>query len=147
MGRAPCTKETLPDFHEWCRVTRHPLLFRRLTGCQRTPGIGVSQNATWTTQSTPLIGCHGQSHHLYMTSIYHFIHINISYKNISTFTCNMSFYVQAMTHTIKPCNGHCTYQFITCQYTGVRILTSKQVTTLSSSDTLTIKPCRDHSHI
>ena len=43
MGRAPCKKKTLPDFHEWCRVTRHPLLFRRLTGHQRTPGIGVSQ--------------------------------------------------------------------------------------------------------
>ena len=37
LGRAPRTKETLPDFHEWCRVTRHPRLFRRLTGCQRTP--------------------------------------------------------------------------------------------------------------
>ena len=24
LGRAPRTKETLPDFHEWCRVTRHP---------------------------------------------------------------------------------------------------------------------------
>ena len=24
LGRAPCTKETLPDFHEWCSVTRHP---------------------------------------------------------------------------------------------------------------------------
>ena len=23
LGRAPYTKETLPDFHEWCRVTRH----------------------------------------------------------------------------------------------------------------------------
>ena len=21
LGRAPRTKETLPDFHEWCRVT------------------------------------------------------------------------------------------------------------------------------
>ena len=39
LGRAPRTKETLPDFHEWCRVTRHPQLFRRLTGCQRTPGF------------------------------------------------------------------------------------------------------------
>ena len=39
MGRAPCTRETLPDFHEWCRVTRHPLLFRGLMGCQRTPGF------------------------------------------------------------------------------------------------------------
>ena len=37
LGRAPCTKETLPDFREWCRVTRHPRVFRRLTGCQRTP--------------------------------------------------------------------------------------------------------------
>ena len=37
LGRAPRTKETLPDFHEWCRVTRHPRIFRRLTGWQRTP--------------------------------------------------------------------------------------------------------------
>ena len=34
-------------------------------------------NATWTTQSTPLTGCHGQSHHLHMTSIHRFIHVNI----------------------------------------------------------------------
>ena len=39
MGRAPRTKETLPDFREGCQVTRHPLLFRELTGCQRTPGM------------------------------------------------------------------------------------------------------------
>ena len=37
LGRAPCTKETLPDFHERCRVTRHLRVFRWLTGCQRTP--------------------------------------------------------------------------------------------------------------
>ena len=37
LGRAPCTKETLPDFCEWCRVTRHPRVFRGLTGCRRTP--------------------------------------------------------------------------------------------------------------
>ena len=37
LGRAPYTKETLPDFREWCRVTRHPRVFRRLTGCQRDP--------------------------------------------------------------------------------------------------------------
>ena len=37
LGRAPRTKETLPDFHEWCRVTRHPRIFCGLTGCQRTP--------------------------------------------------------------------------------------------------------------
>ena len=39
LGRAPRTKETLPDFHEWCRVTRHPRLFHGLTGYQRTPGF------------------------------------------------------------------------------------------------------------
>ena len=38
LGRAPRTKETLPDFHEWYRVTRHTRVFCRLTGCQRTPG-------------------------------------------------------------------------------------------------------------
>ena len=43
LGRAPRTKDTLPNFHEWCRVIRHPRLFRRLTGCQRTPEfLGVS---------------------------------------------------------------------------------------------------------
>ena len=42
LGRAPRKKETLPDFHEWCRVTRHPRVFRGLTGCQRTPGFGAS---------------------------------------------------------------------------------------------------------
>ena len=41
LGGAPRTKETLPDFHEWCRVTRHSQVFRGLTGCQRdTPGLG-----------------------------------------------------------------------------------------------------------
>ena len=39
LGRAPRTKETLPDFREWCRVTRHPQVFRGLTDCQRTPGF------------------------------------------------------------------------------------------------------------
>ena len=42
LGRALRTKETLPDFLKWRRVTRHPLVFRGLTGSQRTPGIGVS---------------------------------------------------------------------------------------------------------
>ena len=43
LGRAPRTKETLPDFLKWRRVTRHPLVFRGLTGSQRTPGFGASQ--------------------------------------------------------------------------------------------------------
>ena len=38
LGRAPCTRETLPDFPKWRRVTRHPLVFRGLTGSQWTPG-------------------------------------------------------------------------------------------------------------
>ena len=42
LGRAPHTKETMPDFREWCRVTRHPRVFRGLTGCQQTPGFGAS---------------------------------------------------------------------------------------------------------
>ena len=37
LGRAPRTKETVLDFREWCRVTRHPRVLRGLTGCQRTP--------------------------------------------------------------------------------------------------------------
>ena len=43
LGRAPCTKETLPDFREKCRVARHSRLFRGLTGSQWTPGyLGVT---------------------------------------------------------------------------------------------------------
>ena len=42
LGRALCTKETLPDFLKWRRVTRHPLVFCGLMGSQRTPGNGVS---------------------------------------------------------------------------------------------------------
>ena len=39
LGRAPRTKETLPDFLKWRRVTRHPFVFRKLTGSQRTLGF------------------------------------------------------------------------------------------------------------
>ena len=39
LGRAPRTKETLPDFHEWCQVTRHPRIFCGLMGCQLTSGF------------------------------------------------------------------------------------------------------------
>ena len=44
VGRAPRTKETLPDCLKWRRVTRHPLVFRGLTGSQRTPGFGASHS-------------------------------------------------------------------------------------------------------
>ena len=39
LGRAPRTKETLPDFREKCRDTRQSRVFRGLTGSQRTPGF------------------------------------------------------------------------------------------------------------
>ena len=39
LCRAPGIKETLPDFLKWRRVTRPPLVFRGLTGSQRTPGF------------------------------------------------------------------------------------------------------------
>ena len=39
LGRAPRTKETLPDFREKCRVIRHSRVVRGLTGSQRTPGF------------------------------------------------------------------------------------------------------------
>ena len=45
LGRGPRTKETLPDFLKWHRVTRPPLVFRGLTGNQRTPGFwGVTES-------------------------------------------------------------------------------------------------------
>ena len=43
LGRASRTKETLPDFLKWSRVTRHPFVFRGLTGSQRTPEFGALQ--------------------------------------------------------------------------------------------------------
>ena len=46
LGRAPRTKESLPDFLKWRRVARPPLVFRGLTGSQRTPGFwGVTMYA------------------------------------------------------------------------------------------------------
>ena len=42
MGRAPRTKETLPDFREKCRVTRQSRVFRGLTLVNGPPGFGVS---------------------------------------------------------------------------------------------------------
>ena len=52
LGRAPRTKETLPDFLKWRRVTRRPLVFRGLTGSQRTPGFwGVTVSEGYPTDS------------------------------------------------------------------------------------------------
>ena len=61
LGRAPRTKETLPDFCEnmdpdiwdttmWYRVTRNPQEFHGLTGCQRDPRIwGITWAKSWVT--------------------------------------------------------------------------------------------------
>ena len=38
LGRAPRTKETLPDFRERCRFARHSRVFRGSMGSQWTPG-------------------------------------------------------------------------------------------------------------
>ena len=62
MGRAPRTKETLPDFLKWRRVTRPPLVFRGLTGSQRTPGFWGVTAAFFIVRAHPLAhsdeGCH-----------------------------------------------------------------------------------------
>ena len=42
LGRAPRTKESLPDFREKCRVTRHSRVFRGLTVVYGPPGYGAS---------------------------------------------------------------------------------------------------------
>ena len=102
-----------------CNAMRHCMLYH----------VTCIMNATFTKQSTPLTGCHRQSRHLHMTSIHHFIHVNISCTHISKSTYNMSFYVQAMTHTQSShVMAICTYKVITCQYIIKYILTSKHVT-------------------
>ena len=52
LGRAPRTKETLPDFREKCWVTRHSRVFRGLTGSQQTLGLGRHR-------TTPVQVCEG----------------------------------------------------------------------------------------
>ena len=112
-----------------CNAMHHCMLYH----------VTCIMNATWTTQSTPLTGCHGQSHHLHMTSIHHFIHVNISCKHISTSTYIMSFYVHAMTHTQSShVMAISTCKLISCQYIRTHILTFKHIT-LSQSMTLSNK--------
>ena len=79
LGRAPRTKETLPDFLKWRRVTRHPLVFRRLTGSQRTPGfwgviiqvdVGLPDATSENRAESPLYGELYPNTILYTTCIY-----------------------------------------------------------------------------
>ena len=37
LGRAPRTKETLPDFRKWCRFTRHSSGIPRVDGLSTDP--------------------------------------------------------------------------------------------------------------
>ena len=55
LGRAPRTKETLPDCLKWRGVTRHPLVFRELTGSQWTPEFEASHFACLPTLSRTFI--------------------------------------------------------------------------------------------
>ena len=60
LGRAPRTKKTLPDFREWCRVTRHLRVFRGLTGCQRIPrfwGVTAWYQSLGKRLPCELVGC------------------------------------------------------------------------------------------
>ena len=50
-----------------CNAMRHCMLYHAI----------CIMNATWTTQFTPHTRCHGQSHHMDMTSILNFIHVNV----------------------------------------------------------------------
>ena len=43
-----------------CKAIFHCMLYH----------VTCKMNATWKTKSTPLTGCHGQSHHMHMTSIH-----------------------------------------------------------------------------
>ena len=43
LGRAPRTRETLPDLRESCRVTQHSRVFCGLTVVNGPPGNGASQ--------------------------------------------------------------------------------------------------------
>ena len=53
-----------------------PCIYNAMRRCMLYHATCI-MNTTWITQSTPLTGCHGQSHHLHLTSIHHFIHVNI----------------------------------------------------------------------
>ena len=52
----------LPDFHKWCRVTRHSRVFRGLMGCQRTPRVWSitatgNENQKWKKKERVSCGC------------------------------------------------------------------------------------------
>ena len=91
LGRAPRTKDTLPDFLKWRRVTRPPLVFRGLTGSQRTPRF-------WSVTNSPLsIECNAK-HNTNGDGIYH--------RTKSLVKINARLLVKALSNKVSfiPCN-------------------------------------------
>ena len=82
LGRAPLTKETLPDFYEnldpdkwdttvWYRVTQNPQEFYRLTGCQRVPRVFGRHNKYHNRECNFFHFC--LSRKIHMSSLYIYI--------------------------------------------------------------------------
>ena len=116
-----------------CNMSLHVISCHMHNDCYMDNTIHTTYRVPWIITS-PVYDFHTSFHSCqYLIRAY----INIYIQHVILWSSND-------TYISKPCNGHCTYQFITCQYIGVRILTSKQVITLSSSVTLTIKPCHGH---
>ena len=78
LGRAPRTKETLPDFYEWCRVTRHPRIFRRLTDFQQTPEFWGITNAMYHCMLMSCLIC-SECHMNNLNHTFHHVSWTISY--------------------------------------------------------------------
>ena len=100
LGRAPRTKETLPDFRKWCRVTRHPLVFRRLTGCQR---------------DTPDLGRHN-THDLVLLLFYTIVSLDFGRCPISELTTHSPRMVNSQHHAHTPDSTRCdrVYEMQSC---------------------------------
>ena len=108
-----------------CNIPLHVISCHMHNECYMDNTIHTTYRVSWTITS-PAYDFH--------TSFHSCQYIMHAYINI---TYNMSFYAQVMTHTqSSQVMATRTYQFITCQYIITLILTSKQVTTLSSNDTL-----------
>ena len=110
-----------------CNIPLHVTSCHMHNECYMDNTIHTTYRVPWTITS-PTYDFHTSFHSCqYIIQAY----INIHMQHVILYSSND-------THTIKPGNGHCTYQFITCQYIGTHILTSKHVT-LSQVMTLSIK--------
>ena len=109
LGRAPRTKETLPDFREKCRVTRHSRVFRGLTGSQRTPGFGVSHSLvcvewmdSWHDYLMDMWGL------IILKLVYHMDYIGLTLFSIFIFLCLSDGDYAHIKNTLTP--RLCTYK-------------------------------------